>query len=179
MNNKQKVLKFLFKEPNKEFHIRLLSRLTKLNPNTIINISKKLEKQNLIQKFKDKDRNLMIIKANNRNINYKIQKKAYNIQKIYDSGLIEYINEMLSYPTILLFGSYAKAENHPKSDIDLFVICVEKKELKLEKFTKKLESEIQIIQHTKREFNKLKKTNKELINNVINGVKLEGYVEVL
>ncbi|MBN1377461.1 nucleotidyltransferase domain-containing protein [Candidatus Woesearchaeota archaeon] len=176
--NEEKVLKVLFEESNKEFHIRLLARLTGLHPNTIINITDKLSENNLITKNKNKDNGLVIVKANTKNPLYKLKKQFYNIRKIYESKVIEFLNDKLNYPIIILFGSYAKAENHKDSDIDLFVICTEKKELKLEKYESVLNAEIQLFLHTQEEFKKLQKKSPELINNVLNGYKLAGYLEV-
>ncbi len=178
MNNKDKILKQLFEKPAKEFHIRLLARLTKLNPNTIINITNDFIKEGLVIKRKDKERNITIVKANTQNIFYKIKKQSYNIEKIHKSKLINFINEKLAYPTIILFGSYAKAENHEKSDIDLFIISEEKKKLNLNKFEQKLETSIQLFIYTKEEFQKAIKKNPELINNMINGIILSGFLEV-
>jgi len=178
MNNIENVLKFLFEEPIKEFHIRLLARLTKLNPNTIINLTDKLVEEGLIIKYKNKDNKLCVIKANTQNSYYKLKKQFYNIEKIFRSGLIDYLNENLSYPAVILFGSYTKAENHSGSDIDLFIISEEKKKLDLKIYKNKLNAEIQLFVHTKKEFNKLKNTSPELINNVLNGYKLTGYLEV-
>ena len=138
MNNKEKILKFIFEEPNKEFHLRLLARLSGLHPNTVISITDELSKCGLITKHKDKERNVAVIKANKQNDIYKLKKQFYNIEKIHESGLIDFLNRELSYPAVFLFGSYAKAE-----------------------------------------FEKLKKTNPELINNVLNGYKLTGYLEVI
>lgn len=172
MNNKEKILKVLFENSQREYHIRLLAKLTGLNPNTIINLTN----DDFIFKKKDEDTNRVIIKAITDNIDFKLQKKFYNIRKIYDSGLIKFLNDELSFPTVVLFGSYAKADNHPKSDIDIFIIADEKKELSLKKFEKILQTEIQIFMHTKKE---LKKLNAELINNVINGYVMSGFLEVL
>ena len=52
VDNKQKVLNLFFEAPQKEFHIRLLARLTKLNPNTIIKITDNLAKEGFITKKK-------------------------------------------------------------------------------------------------------------------------------
>jgi len=108
-----------------------------------------------------------------------VKKKAYNVDQLYGSGLIAYLLEELAYPTIVLFGSYAKGENHESSDIDIFVLADEKKHPDLTKYEKALGAKIQLFLHTREEFTQLKKTNKELINNVLNGIRLEGYLEVL
>lgn len=179
MNNEEKILQVVFEEPNRDFHIRLLARLTKLHPNTVMTVTDALAKEGLIIKQKDKGTKFIFIRANTENRLYKIKKQYYNIIKLYASGLINFLNDTYAYPTIILFGSYAKAENDKKSDIDLFIITETKKHIELSSFEKALGAEIQIFLHTKEEFKKLKKTNPELINNVINGYKLEGYVEAL
>ncbi len=177
MDNQSRITNALFEKPAKEFHIRLLARETGLNPNTIINITKRLEKEGLLEIRKDRERNLVIIKANTQNKLFKLRKKAHNLEKIYASGLVDYLENELAYPTIILFGSYAKAENHEKSDIDIFIISTEKKTLDLAKYERSLGAEIQMFIHTKKEFEKLKTTSPELLNNVINGTVLSGFIK--
>lgn len=43
------ILKELFRKPDYKFHIRELARITKLNPNTIINLTNRLEKESCNQ----------------------------------------------------------------------------------------------------------------------------------
>ncbi len=179
IDNKEKVLNCIFAEPDKSFHIRLLGRLTKLHPNTIITITDELVKEGYITKELDKETKFSIIKANTSNRMYKLTKQYMNVKNLYESGLIDFLNEQYAYPAIILFGSYAKAENTKKSDIDLFIITDVKQKADISSFYAKLDAEIQTFVHTKQEFQKLKKTNPELINNVLNGVKLEGYVEAV
>lgn len=179
MDNKEKILSKLFEDSEKEFHIRLLSRETGLNPNTIITITNKLAKEDLAEKWKDSERNLVLVKGKTDSQMFKIKKQAYSIEKIYECGLIEFLNKKLSYPAIFLFGSHAKGENLPESDIDLFIIADKKEKIDVSKFENKLKAEIQLFIHTKKELNELKKKSPELINNVLNGIKLAGYLEVL
>ena len=177
MDNRSKALKEIFEEHPNSLHIRLLARKTGLNQNTIVNITDKLAQEGIITKEKDKETNKVSIKGNTHNQMFLLQRKFYNIKKIYESGLIEHLNDKLHYPTIILFGSYAKAENTKNSDIDIFIICDEKIKLDLSEYYDKLGAEIQLFIHTKKEFDTLKKTNKELMNNVINGSILSGFVE--
>ena len=177
MNNIEKIEKIIFEDSSKEYHIRLIARLTGLNPNTVISVTDNM--LDVLTKNKDKDTNRVIIRARQGETGFKIKKKFYNIRKIYGSGLVDFLNDKLSYPTIVLFGSYAKAENRPESDIDLFIVCDEKRKLNLSDFEELLGAEIQLFIHTKEEFGKMKKQNKELVNNVINGYVMSGYLEVL
>ncbi len=176
MNNYTRLLEVFLKDSYKGYHIRELARLLKLNPNTIINLSEDLIKRSMITK--EREVNRVILKADMNNPIFKIKKRCYNVETIYSSGLISHLNEELAFPTIILFGSCAKAENRPDSDIDLFVLCDNKKELSLEKFRDILEKEIQVFLYTKKDYENLSKNSPELLNNIINGVVLEGYIEV-
>ncbi|MBU2560726.1 MAG: nucleotidyltransferase domain-containing protein [Nanoarchaeota archaeon] len=178
MNTKEKVMEALFEEPSRKFHIRLLARMTGLNPNTIISITDDLAKEGLLTKQKEKETNLVTIKANPQDTIFKIRKQAYNIEKIHKSGIIKHLEEQLSYPAIILFGSYAKAENHKSSDIDLFIVTEAKKEPDLAAFERRLGAPIQLFIHNKKELKRLVNTNPELMNNVLNGTVLSGFLEV-
>jgi predicted nucleotidyltransferase len=177
MNNVDLILVPFFEDSAREFHIRLLARKTSLNPNTVINITEKLVNDGLLLRRKDKETNRVLLKANFKSREFKLKKKFYNLKRIYDSGLIDYVEDQLSFPLVVLFGSFAKVENHLESDLDLFILADEKKKLNLKTFESKLGCEIQVFLHTKEEFKRLKKTNKELVNNFINGEILTGFLE--
>ena len=82
----------------------------------------------------------------------------------------EYFN-----PVIVLFGSYSKGEDIENSDIDLYIETPSKREIKPTEFEKKLKRKIQIFKHKK--ISEIK--SKDLINNIINGVSLNGFIEIL
>ena len=73
---------------------------------------------------------------------------------------------------IVLFGSAAKGEDIKTSDIDLFIQCKERK-IELEKFEKKINRRISLF--FAEDFSDL---SGELRNNLINGIKLKGYLKV-
>jgi predicted nucleotidyltransferase len=177
----EKILNFFIEEPHREFYVRELAKKLRKSPTTISKYLKEYEKKGIL-KSEDK-LNHLLFKANTENRNFKQSKLNYNIQLINNSGLLEFLEEEFNYPqAIILFGSFAKAENTPKSDIDILVISSKKKEpylVNLEKFREKMDHEIQLFAHTPSEIKKLKQTNKELVNNWINGIVLYGYFEVL
>ena len=106
---------------------------------------------------------------NSKLLAYAIDFSSFLIQKIKDKSIIN---------NIILFGSVAREEADIGSDIDIFILSNEKKELNLKEYEKKLETEIQIFLHTKKEFENMKKSNKGLLNNILNGIKLSGFLEV-
>ena len=172
-----KILKFFIEEPEKQFHVRQLSKILKKSPTTISKYLKELEKKGILKY--EKKLNHLLFKANTENEKFKKIKLDYNLEILQDSGLIDYLVKEFNHPeAIILFGSFAKAENNSKSDIDLLIVSPSKKEISLDKFEKKIGYKIQLFVHSDKEINKLKKSNIELLNNWVNGIVISGYFEV-
>ena len=85
------------------------------------------------------------------------------------NALINFLDENLTNPCIILFGSLSKSETKENSDIDLCIIG-HKKELNLKNFENNLKRKIQLFFFSSREDIK----NKELASNIINGYILKG-----
>jgi len=107
-------------------------------------------------------------------VSYHIDKflKQYAVKKIVESGLISYLEKELSPNCIILFGSFAKAEYESKSDIDIFVQA-EEHSLNLTKYEKLLAHKINLFFEPNPE-----KLSPQLLNNIINGIKLGGFLKI-
>ncbi len=170
-----RIIDFFLDEPEKEFHVRQIAKLVEKSPTTVSKYLKKLEKENFL--ISEKKLNHLFFKANSENNKFKIIKLNYNLNGLFNSDVIDYLVKEFNYPeAIVLFGSFAKAENVPKSDIDLLIITSLKKEIELKKFEKKLGHKIQLFIYSKKEIEKMK--NKDLLNNFINGIVVYGFLEV-
>ena len=171
-------LKQLFIEnPEKEYHVRELARFLEKSPTTISNKLKSLTKDNFL--IFRQERGHSLYKANTENQKYKQIKISHNTEALRKSGLIDFLIDEYNYPeAIILFGSYAKGENNQNSDIDLVIITPNKKEIDFLKFEKKLKHDIQLFIFSKEDIINLKKKNKELLNNFINGIVLYGFLEI-
>ena len=97
----------------------------------------------------------------------------FNLAQLQSSGIIDYLKEQLGNPAIVVFGSYARGEDTDSSDIDIFIASASKKKVSFERFEKKLHRPIQIFRYAGITHIK----NKELANNIINGITLHGFVE--
>lgn len=174
MNN---ILKYFFEEPERQLHIRELSRITKKSPASISKYLNELKKEKIL--LSEKKFNHIFYKANTEFPLFKTRKLSYNLEQLHTSGLIEYLQDQYNHPqAIILFGSYAKAENNLKSDIDIVIITPLKKQVKTEQFEKKLGHSIQLFIHSHDEIKLMATKNKELLNNFINGIILQGYLEI-
>lgn len=154
------ILNFFIKEPEKEFHVRQLSKLLNKSPTTISKYLKEFERKKILKS--ETKLNHLLFKANSKNERFKQLKLNYNLNLLYDSRLIDYIVKKFNYPeAIVLFGSFAKAEDIPTSDIDLLIVSPSKKNIELKEFEKKLGHEIQIFVYSRKDVEKMKGKNKE------------------
>lgn len=171
-----KILEYFVREPEKEFHVRQISKLLKKSPTTISKYLKRLEKEKVLKS--ERKFNHLFFKANIDSIKFKKLKLKYNLDLLHNSGLVDYLIDEFNHPeAIILFGSFAKAENASKSDIDLLIINPKKKEVKLDKFEKKLSYKIQLFIYSNSDIENMKKKDKALLNSFINGIILYGYWE--
>jgi predicted nucleotidyltransferase len=160
-----------FKEPEREFNVREFARITKISPATASKKLKELFKEKLLTERKD--RGFTFYKAYLESTNYRNLKIFYNKQIIYESKIIEELNNFYLKPTIILFGSFSTGLDTETSDIDLVIISENKKQFpKLKYFEKKLKREIQIF--AIKNFKELK--NGDLINSVLNGNVIQGEI---
>lgn len=170
MNNKEKILKEIFENPTYSFHIRELARRTKLNPNTVINITDELKKEGVITKRRSK--HLIEIKSNIEDKWFIREKRLFNLKQLYTSNLVDFLVDFYNEPeSIVVLGSYSKGEDIEKSDIDIVIITNKKEMPNIEVFEKKLKRKLHIIAET---YDSL---SKEFYKNLINGVILYGYLK--
>lgn len=172
MFNELNILKIFFEDPLKEFNVREIARIEKIAPATASSKLKNFAKNGLLKERKE--RNLLLYKAHMDNEAYVDLKKYYTIRKIRESGLIGELNRFYLKPTISLFGSCAFGSDTKESDIDLVVISEKNKEFpEKERFEKKLGRGLHIFMV--KELKDLK--NEHLVNNVLNGIVLQGEIK--
>ncbi len=162
-----------FINPTKEHYLMEISRNIGLAHTSIKKNLKDLVKLGIIIEHKEKkgERLFPVYKSNLDNKIFKKYKIIHNLSSILESGVIDFIEETVSPKSIVLFGSYSRGEDIENSDIDLFVEC-KNEELDLKSFEKKLGRKIEL--HFNEKFTMYPK---ELKNNIINGVVLNGFLE--
>jgi len=166
--NYNKVLNVFFDNPTEKFYIREIARITKLNPNTILNITNKLEKQELIKK--EKKKHIVELSAV-LNEKFKILKKVTNLEKIYESDIIKILTEKFSPEAIIIVGSYSIGEDIKESDIDIVALTKKDYEsMDLSKFESKLGRKIHLI------ITDYDKISDEFYTNLINGIVVYGAI---
>jgi len=158
-----KILEILFEYPNKRFTVREISRMTKIPTSSVQRYLEKLRNEDFIDK-----ENKSII-----NPYYKFKKTYFIIDRMYKTGLIEFLIEELNPSLVIVFGSVRKGEYDYESDIDIFIETPVKKNINLKKHEQLLKHRIQLFIES--DINKLQPN---LFNNVANGIKLKGYLKI-
>jgi len=176
MERKLTILGPFFENPNKKFSIRELSRILKINHTTVRQHLNKFVKEGFLSVKKEGLYSFYQLVLSKKTANLKLY---HNLDKIRQSGLVEDLEKIYDLPVIILFGSYASALDDITSDIDICLISNAEKEFDAEKYQKRLNRKISMHKFNKKSWEKAKKANPNLINNICNGIMLSGQLEVV
>lgn len=169
-NNTYKILELFFDYPTRFFQLREISRLTNISLPSVIEHIKLLERLAFVKKQKT---NVYDSYKANRTEKFFLYKRNYFLSKLYESGLVEYLEEKITPNVIVLFGSASKGEDIEDSDIDLFILAKEKK-VQIKTFEQKLKRNINLFFEEK-----ISDIPAELLNNIVNGIVLSGYLRAI
>jgi len=167
-----KLKEYFFLNPTIKLRVRQIERELKVPLPSVIRYTKELEKEGVLKSIKIA--NITTYSADRSSKNYLLEKKLFNIHQLYASGLVDFLIEYFSNPVVVVFGSYAQGEDTENSDIDLYIETPAKKKINLDEFEKILQRKIQLF--TYKSIHELE--NKELANNMVNGIRLNGLMEV-
>jgi len=171
-NIKETIKEFFFVNPNAKLRVRGIEKKLKLPLPSVIRYCKELKKEAILTTIKTD--NVVFYTADKTSNCFLFQKKLYNIKSMYTSGLMEFIKIELNNPAVIVFGSYSKGEDVENSDIDLYIETPSSKNISLNEFENTLSRKIQVFRY--RGLKEIRNIN--LANNIINGIILNGYVEV-
>ena len=158
-----KLLELFFEFSDEKFSVREISKKTRIPSSSVQRYLQILKKDSIITN------------ENKANLTpyFKFKKIFYIIDKIYYSGLLDFINYELNPSLIVVFGSVRKGEYEKESDIDLFVESSVDKKLNLEDYEKIIGHKIHIF--VERD---IKRLQPNLFKSVINGIKIGGYLDI-
>lgn len=165
------ILRYLMIKSGMSFNLRGLARALNVSLTAVSKALKGLEE--LVTVEKDPDSQRLSIELNKKNPKVFSLKRIENMKLIEESGIVDYLSEQFPGATIIIFGSYSTGEDSVNSDIDIAIIGSKGKEIELTKFDKLLERSVML--HF---YDSLNKINKNLRANILNGITLEGAVEL-
>lgn len=172
----EKILHLFFAFPIEEFSLNEIAKRLAIAKTTARQVIKDLEKEGFVKK--KVIGKLWQIKAYQSHKYFTTKKIPYNLQLVYESGVIEWIKKNVpEAKATILFGSYRKGDDIATSDIDIAV------EIVTEKGQKIIEGKIQAMGYRKDVPVQIhcfsqKKIDANLFANIANGIIIEGFIEV-
>ncbi|MDY6788334.1 MAG: MarR family transcriptional regulator, partial [Candidatus Nanohaloarchaea archaeon] len=134
------VARLIFDSPTTKYHIREIARETGISVSTVSKAVKELEAQGLVEV---KEGVTKQVKGSD-NQYFRDMKRVYNMKELFNSGVLDRIEEKLRPDAVVLFGSYSRGEDREDSDIDLASINGKDEDFGLERFEKEVNRTINI-----------------------------------
>ncbi len=119
MEKKEDLKELFFNYSTKQWHFEELvntSGLTRTNTNLWL---KRLMKESLITRIKPRGK-MPYYLSKYSDAKFKVQKKVFALQQFEKTGFLEHLSS-LPAKTVIIFGSFSRADWHNESDIDLFI----------------------------------------------------------
>jgi len=171
-----KVMRWFFSFPERRIGLNDLIKEVSISKTTANKVINRLEKEGFL--IKEVIGKAWRISCNQKHEYNRTKKICYNLEMVYESGIIKEIDKKYKPKSMVLFGSYRKGDDNEKSDIDIAVEVVSDIELRIEEFEKLEEfgfrKNVKINAHI---FSR-KNINNNLFSNIANGIILDGFLEV-
>lgn len=168
--NEEIILRHFFYMPMSRFGVRELSRKTGLDTKTIMKYLKLFVRKKIIVRKKEKG-SFPYYEANRLSSYFKFAKGHLLIRKVFESGLVGFLEQKLKPKAIVLFGSVAKGTYHKKSDIDIFIYG-KYKQINASNYGRRMGHKINILFE-----DDPAKLSRGLRDNIYNGEILSGKLE--
>lgn len=160
-------LKPFFDDNYRRINVREYAKIQGISPPSASKLLDGFYKEGLLNK--EVERRYIYYYANRDDSSFTNLSRVYWCFILKKIGLINYFEQELINPVIILFGSFANAEVSSKSDIDIALFTISKKELDIGRYNDALK-EVHLFMFKSREDVK----NKNLLNNILNGFKISG-----
>ena len=167
------IMRLLFVKAGTSLNQRAIARLLDVSSPAIMKALPKLEKEGLITLKQDEESKRWSIELNRDDVRVMGLKRSDNLSQLYESSLIAFLSDKFPAAIIILFGSYSYGTDTVDSDIDIAIITKKEKEVDLTSFNKELERNITI-----QFYESLSGIHNNLKNSIINGIVLNGVIEL-
>jgi predicted nucleotidyltransferase len=171
-----RVLLLFTKEPYREFHLREVAKLAKVSSSTAKRFLDFYVESGFLEK--QKKANLTLFNSNIENQSFRHIKIGYFLMSL--QPLVSNLCEVYSNASIVLYGSCARGEDDPHSDIDLLIITRRREKVELSASEKRLGRKITILVYEPHEWEEKAKKDKAFYERIlIDGILLQGSLPVV
>jgi len=132
-----------------------------------------MEREGVVVVEKIGKMNLMAIELNRDDERVIWMKRVENLKMIGGSGMVNFLEDKFPGCAVILFGSYGFGDDTVRSDIDIAIVGCKESILDLRKYDEFFEREVRV-----NFYDSLGDIDKNLRNNLINGIVLAGGVRL-
>ena len=174
-SKEENMLELFFEEPTREWHFEEIARDAKIARSKADRWLKRLIQEKLVRRIKERGK-MPYYTGNYESPPYKNRKRLFALAKLYESVLLNHLLSLEKASTIIIFGSFARADWYKNSDIDVFIYG-NPEGLKIAEYELKLHRDIQLfICHNHEELHKF---GVGLIRNIIKGSLIKGDMDFI
>jgi DNA-binding MarR family transcriptional regulator len=165
--NERLIAETVFDQPDESFHLRGLAEAAGVSPSTVSRLLERFESRGLVEVERGV---AMEITASHTEV-FRDFKKAFNLWRLAESGLIEDLWDETIPEAIVLFGSYAKGEDDGESDVDIAIVNGRDLDIDLSEYEEKLARQVTLHGVDREE------ADRNCVETLANGIVLRGYLE--
>jgi len=136
-----RILAVFFDDPYREFHLREVAEVAGVSPSTAKRFLDFYEANGFLIKYAKA--NLVLFRADVDNNSFRSMKTALFLFKA--RPLTEYLTEAYAGSSVVLYGSCARGEDGPGSDVDLLVVGRRAEKMDLGRYEKIMGRRINVI----------------------------------
>lgn len=171
-----RVLLVFFDDPYRDFHLREIAKLAQVSSSTAKRFLDFYSEKGLLQK--QRKANLVLFKANVENATFRHVKIGYFLLKL--RPLVDYLRSVYSDSSIILYGSCARGEDDPNSDIDFLILSRKKEKADLQRFEKQFERKITVLVYAPHEWEEKAVKDRSFYERILtDGIPLQGSLPVV
>ncbi len=165
---------FFFEQTLRHWHFEDIRKASELSRERVHFYLKELLREGFVQKIKPR-RKMPFYLARYEDEAFRMQKRLYGLFMLERSGLFVHLLSLKNITTAFLFGSFARGDWNPSSDVDLFLYG-DDSHFEKGLFETKLKRELQVFSFTKAKEVK-KSLEPALLKNIAKGFNIKGSLE--
>ena len=158
-----RILLLFFDNPYREFYLREIAKLGKLSPSTCKRYLDFYSHRGLI--MKSRKANLILFRASTESPPYRHLKIGIFLLKA--ESLFDFLRKEYEGCSVILYGSCARGEDGPESDIDLLIVGRTSVEIDLAIFERQLNRKITLEVYTTREWEERARADRPFYERVL------------
>jgi len=169
-SKEEKVLELFFNYSTKPWHFEKIVKKTKMSRSNVTKWLKRFVKEGLVKRVKEKGKMPYFV-CDIDNPAFFNRKTLFGLEKLYVSNLLNHLVSLKKARTVVVFGSIARGEWDPKSDVDIFIYGSDE-DFEIHKYESLLKREMQVfVAKNKKDLNSM---GSSLLKNIATGFFVKG-----